>query len=241
MHEFETFAYLDLQKTGSTFISDLLKRYSTEKEVLFSKHSRVGQQYDSDKFYFISVRDPMSQYLSLYSYGCSGSGGLYKRIRNAGFEQLYNSSWSGFRRWLNFVLLPRNATFLDRAYGNEKSVHELLGYQSYRYIKLAMRGRFEKLSQCKSRDDIRKLYKKYAIVDFTIRMEHLEEDLRELVTTHLNHAISNMDDALRHISGGQRLRSSDRVDRFEEGKSLSERQTLRLQEREWLLHELFGY
>ena len=241
MHEFETFAYLDLQKTGSTFISNLLQRYSTEKELAFNKHSRVGQQYDPDKLYFISVRDPLSQYLSLYSYGCGGSGGLYKRIRNAGFEQLYNSSWSGFRRWLNFVLQPRNATFLDRAYGKDKNVHELLGYQSYRYIKLAMRGRFEKLAQCKSRDDIRKLYKKYGIVDFTIRMERLEEDLRELLTRYLRHAISDMNGALRHISEGDRLRTSDRVDRFEQGKALTDRQMKRLQEREWLMHELFGY
>ena len=58
MQEFQSFVYLDLQKTGSTFIADLLQRHCKELQVRFSKHSRVGQGYDGNKFYFISVRNP---------------------------------------------------------------------------------------------------------------------------------------------------------------------------------------
>ena len=65
MHEFETFVYLDTQKTGSSFISYVLRRHSSEKEVLHSKHQPVGERYDPNKFYFISVRDPFDQYISL--------------------------------------------------------------------------------------------------------------------------------------------------------------------------------
>ena len=55
MHEFETFAYLDVQKTGSTFIS-VLSSPCSEKEIRRSKHGQVGDRYDPKKFYFISAR-----------------------------------------------------------------------------------------------------------------------------------------------------------------------------------------
>ena len=34
MHEFPSFVYLGMQKTGTTFISDFLQRFSKEKEIM---------------------------------------------------------------------------------------------------------------------------------------------------------------------------------------------------------------
>jgi hypothetical protein len=240
MHEFQTFTYLDLQKTGSTFISKLLKEFSTEKEVWFRKHSPVGPRYDPGKFYFISVRAPLAQYLSLYSYGCGGNGGLFHRMRRAGFGYLYTSSLEGFREWLRFVLQPENGHYLERQYGRDKDTRELVGYQSYRYLKLAISNR-RLLGTCKTQDDLRDIYRQHGIAKFAIRHEHFNADLEELVTKHLRDAIPNTEAALKFIGDGLRLRKSVRVDELEGGEPLTKQQLRKLQKREWLLHELFGY
>lgn len=101
MHEFETFTFLDVQKTGSTFVSHFLSEFCTEEVMKYKKHKRVEDSYDPNKFYFITVRNPLDQYISLYSHGCAGMGGLARRLRKRGHGGLYDSTWDGFRRWLN--------------------------------------------------------------------------------------------------------------------------------------------
>src|ERR1051326_8183545 len=112
MHEFETFVYLDLQKTGSTFIMHLLRRFSSERELINNPHASVGKRYDAHKFHFISVRNPVDQYLSLYAFGCGGVGTLYNKMRKAGYDHLYNGTWAGFRNWIDLILDPENRRFL---------------------------------------------------------------------------------------------------------------------------------
>ena len=117
MHEFETFMYLDVQKTGSTFISNLLAEFSSEEVQKYRKHGRVEVRYDPKKFYFITVRNPFDQYVSLYSHGCAGMGGLARRLRKRGRGDLYDSTWEGFRHWLKFILKPEISPLLDDEYG----------------------------------------------------------------------------------------------------------------------------
>jgi hypothetical protein len=241
MHEFETFAYLDVQKTGSTFISFLLQKFCTEKELDFRKHGQVEDRYDPKKFYFISARDPLDQYMSLYSHGCGGKGNLYHKLRRRGVEQLYNSSLKGFRRWLKFVLDSENAGLLDHEYGKLKGISDLIGFQTYRYLELAILDPTETLAACKTQEDLREAYKAKSIVNDTVRNERLNADLGRLITTRLRASISDVDGALKFLEEGHRLNASDRIDRFEEGKLLNEKGANRLQEREWFLHELFGY
>lgn len=242
MHEFQTFVYLDVQKTGSTFISFLFQKYCSEKQLYFQKHGRVGERHDPSKFYFISVRDPFDQYMSLYAHGCSGNGGLYNKMRRKGLDDLYDSTWRGFRKWLRFVLNPKHASFLDSEFGEgEPAPSDLIGFQTYRYLELALRDPIETLAACKSKEDVRNAYKEHNIVNDTIRNETLNQDLRRILTTRLKDSISDMDGALKFLEEGHRLNASDRIDRFEEDLSLSDKLRERLQEREWFLHELFGY
>jgi sulfotransferase famil protein len=241
MHEFETFAYLDVQKTGSTFISFLLQKFCTEKELDFRKHGQVGDRYDPKKFYFISARDPLDQYMSLYSHGCGGKGNLYHKLRRKGVDDLYNSSLKGFRRWLRFVLDPVNAKLLDNDYGSSEQVCGLIGFQTYRYLELAILDPTETLAACKTQDDLRKAYKAKNIVNDTVRNERLNADLGRLITTRLRASIPDAEGALKFLEEGHRLNASDRIDRFEEGNLVNKKGTKRLQEREWFLHELFGY
>lgn len=242
MHEFETFVYLDTQKTGSTFISYILRRHIAEKEILHSKHQPVGDRYDPDKFHFISVRDPLDQYISLYSYGCKEGGRVYQKLENGGHKDLYDSTWRGFRRWLRFVLDPENDEILlaRRKRGLEEFLH-LIGFQTYRFLELALPDANAALHACKTRDDIRAAYRANSIPRFTIRHERFNADLEELFTTHLRSSIADLDAMLEAVHGGWRLNQSERVDQFEDNPRLGGRMHGLLREREWLLAELFGY
>jgi hypothetical protein len=244
MQEFETFVYLDVQKTGSTFIAKLLRRFCSEKEVLIKRHKAAGRRYDRGKFYFISIRNPKDQYVSLYSHGCDGSGALYNRLRKLGHGDLYDdSTWRGFRRWLKFVVQPDNAALLDRAYGRAGggSIGQMIGFQSYRFLELAMLKPVKTLLSCKTRDDVLKAYDSGKIARFTVRNESLTADMEQLLTTHLRNSITDLDGALRHLREGRHLNVSNRIDRYEDNPDLGPNIRRLLVEREWFLHELFDY
>lgn len=242
MHEFETFVYLDVQKTGSTFVSYMLQQYTSEKELAFRKHGRVGGNYNPEKFYFISARDPLDQYISLYSHGCSAMGGLSNRLRNRGHEDLYDSTWSGFRRWLKLALDPENAALFDPEYGKKKyELSKLIGFQTYRFLELALQNPLVTLYACKTQDDIREAYKTKNIAKFIIRHEHFNEDVEELLTTKIRKSVPDLDAALKFLKEGRKLNISDRVDQFLEDPNLGPKNRRALKEREWFLHELLGY
>ena len=128
--------YLDVQKTGSSFICSFLKNFSSEPKIRSEQHAGMPEDCDKSKFYFISVRDPLDQYLSLYSFGCQTDGQLYQRLQKKGYDDFYDGTWSGFRSWLEFILEPEHAQLLGGGYGGKRSskVSELLGYQSWRVL-----------------------------------------------------------------------------------------------------------
>jgi hypothetical protein len=243
MQEFETFVYLDVQKTGSSFLSRLLQLYSSEKELRFRKHGRGDRKYDPSKFYFISVRDPLDQYLSLYSHGCGGYGGLYHRLRELGHDELYDSTWAGFKKWLKFALKPESAAALDDKYGEQGKgkLCELIGFQTYRFLELAIQDSLETLDTCQTQDDIRKAYAEKKIATYTIRNETFTQDVEELLTTKLRNSIADLDGALKFLKEADRINASDRVDRFEEDPKVGPKNKKYLRQREWLLRELFDY
>ena len=71
--------YLQMQKTGSTHVTKVLQQFVGGK-----KGMRHGQMTDPEKFrkrfIFSSVRNPWDWYVSLYSFGCAGSGGFRKYL-----------------------------------------------------------------------------------------------------------------------------------------------------------------
>jgi len=243
MHEFETFVYLDVQKTGSTFVSYVLTENANEKIVAYKKHDRVGSRYDPSKFYFITVRDPVDQYISLYSHGCGGMGGLARRLRKRGHGDLYDSTWQGFRAWLKFVLEPETAPLLDDDYGSDENagMRALIGFQTYRYLELAMREPIETLRECKSKDDVRAAYKEKNIVNYTIRHESFDKDFETLLTGPLARAMRDPAQAAKMVRENEKLNISDRVDRFVDNPKVGRKSREALKEREWFMNEVFGY
>jgi hypothetical protein len=236
MHEFETFVYLDVRKTGSTFINVFLRRFSAEEEVCRRTHKGMPADCDRNKFYFISVRHPLEQYLSLYAFGCQQKGQLFGTLRKKGCAHFYDRKQAGFRVWLDFVLREENAGLLGDGYGRHENVSELVGLQTYRVLKLALPSASRRLRKCRSREDARAAYNEHNLASYTIRTESLRADLKELVRTRLQGRIRNVDAAIRFIDQEPARNASPRM---EDEITLDANQKRRIEEREWLLYEIF--
>lgn len=244
MLEFESYVYLDMEKTGSSFIATLLREHSKERELRRIQHKGMEADCDRSKFYFISVRDPLDAYLSLYSYGCKTVGGkISTALKKRGHGHFYDGTISGFSDWLRFVLRPKNATELGDGYARsgDGSVAELVGLQSFRYLRLTMPGGEAKLAQCKSRDDVRAAYAANKLTRFTVRHETFSADLARLLRDELGSAMLNLNAAIEFIETSDPINASRRVDADTPDFTLGKGLRNKLQDREWFLHELFGY
>jgi hypothetical protein len=78
----ERLIYLQLQKTGSTRITDLIQATVGAEER--SKHDRIRRVDLADpelgsKYRLGSVRSPWSYYVSLWAFGCHQAGGIFER------------------------------------------------------------------------------------------------------------------------------------------------------------------
>jgi hypothetical protein len=243
MHEFESFVYLDIEKTGTGFISTLLKKYSSEKEIRRDHHARMGPDFDPSKFYFISVRHPLDAYLSSYSFGCLERGRLRTQLESKGYDHFYDRTTKGFNTWLRFVLNPDNVDIVGGGFGHKRYgyISGLIGYQTFTYLHLALPDAAPVLAGCRSKDDLRQAHAELKLPKFTVRYESFADDLKALLSGPLRHAIGDLDGAVEFIDSGYRVNASKRVDKeapnFEIRGNLAER----LREREWFLYELFDY
>ena len=242
MYEFQTFVYLPVQKTGTTFISRMLDKFSKEELVQRFRHRGMNADCDRGKFYFISVRDPLDAYISLYSYGHESRGKMSRRLESKGLGDLYDGTASGFNAWLSYILKVANTSMLNRDFAKAGggSVAELIGLQSYRYLSLALPGAGDLLSDCRSKDDIRAAYAQHKLPRYVVRYENFIADLCALVRGPLSYAISDVDEAVKFIEETPPINASQRID--ENGEIAMEESVHReFVEREWFLHEEFGY
>ena len=240
MHEFETFVYLDMEKTGSTFISRLLNKFVPEPLVRQKHHEPMGKDFDPKKFYFISVRNPLDSYLSLYSFGCQQQGKVYARLRNNGHEDFYDGTDESFGQWLTFVMKPLHAKMMTDQY-HQVGLADLLGLQSWRYLRLAVPDAEAKFKGCKTEDDIRRVYGENKLPSFTVRHESFVDDLCKLIEGPLGYAIGDVKGALEYARATKPVNASARVDKEADAFRIRRRHERRLREREWLMAELFGY
>jgi len=243
MHEFPRFVYLDVEKTGSAFISTFLRRYSAEEQLRRDHHAAMEAGCDRSKFYFISTRDPLEAYLSLYSYGCDGKGKLFAVLKRQGRGGLYDGTMAGFVKWVDFVLKPKHAKLLGVDYPRASNgrVAELMGLQSFRFLKLAVAGPDTLLEGVGSEAELREIYDEYKLPSFVVRHESFVDDLCRLIEGPLRPHLRDIDGALNFVRTELPLNASDRIDAYETREKLKEKARAKVREREWLLCDLFGY
>lgn len=183
MDDFGFVVFMDVQKTGSTFISRVLREVLDRREFRRqSEHGRVRKRREG-AFYFASVRHPVDAYHSLFRFGCDGYGSLAARLRKAGLGHLYEPSAAGFTRWLDFVLDEANASALGEGYDQVRA--GVIGLQTFRFAALSLASPMSRLPQVRSVAELDALYDSEAITGFVVRNEHMSEDLMRLFREHL--------------------------------------------------------
>lgn len=242
MHEFTTFAYLDLEKTGTTFVSRMLSQFAREECIYKHHHRPAPADYDPRKFYFISVRNPLDSYLSLYSFGCQGKGKVYNHFDKKGLDHLYDSTLDGFSEWLRHVIKPKNAISLGDGYHRVANgrIAKLMGFQSFRFLRLAIPDPETLLDDVRTPEDIRAVYEKHKLPNFTVRHETFVDDLCTLVSGPLAHAFPDQAETLDYIRHTEPVNASERVDALEKFE-IPPGLKARLAGREWLAAEVLGY
>lgn len=238
MVEYEHVCYLDVQKTGSTFVQSFLERHMRGEPLRVIKHGRIAGRADPETFCFITCRRPLDLYLSLFSSGCDGRGALRRRLVRAGLSNLYERTPGGLARWLEFVLEERNASFLGEGYADGRV--ELYGFQTHRFLSLALGGAAAKLSKAEGSDDLRRLFARRTIVDAVLSTERLDEGLAELARTDLRPHLVDADAALAALQAPKRLNVSTH-DELTDVAGVPEALVRQIERREWFLHELMGY
>ena len=237
MVEYESVVYLDVQKTGSTFIEKFLQEHMTEKLVRIVKHGWISD-YTSDKYYFISSRGPLDQYFSLFNFGCDHCGGLYERLAANGYGYLYERSVSGFEAWLDFMLAPKNAAVI-RAKGYDRVANTIFGLVTFRFLALALPSGPKQLVDVKTRKDVVSVYRSKTRISATVRTEQLNADLAELVRGPLSSKIRSVESALSALRQVKKVNASNRKEEIEYG--FSKELIDRMQDREWFCYDIQGY
>lgn len=102
MLEFSNFVYLDLQKTGSAFLRRVLLDICNDDPISNIQHQPLKEQTNKQRI--MTIRDPSRYYFSLWRYGLSQRGGVFKTSQDvipfAYSEDSPNAFWS----FLNYAL-----------------------------------------------------------------------------------------------------------------------------------------
>jgi hypothetical protein len=194
MYEIKDLIFLQMQKSGSTHIAKLLSEIfnGPAPNEGKGKHSRATEaQINSGKMIVSSIRSPWDWYISLWTFGCSGKGGLRHRVADAkeNGPQSSQESWAAvysdksnvnnFRKWLHMIFSSKNISLIRE--GHDMDID--CGFMTYRYIRLCWREqRLQRRASTKTytesltQQDIEQCY-----VNYFIKVESLEDELCRIV------------------------------------------------------------
>jgi hypothetical protein len=233
---FPNFVVLQNQKTGSTFLEAFFRRFSTFPPAKGTiKHQPPNLTYDRSKVYLVSVRHPVSTYLSLFNYGLTTGDGTVRNRQDTGRQdELYRPDIGSFAQWTELLL----DTSGREAFGDEqfRQHADRFGYVSYRYLRLAVPFVGFKLKACKTPADVLWLHRNQSIVKWVLRNESLREDLRVLVEGPLRPFIKDVPAALAYLESAPPVNASEPVITVDD---LPAGLAVRIMEREWVLRDLF--
>jgi hypothetical protein len=236
LYEFPTFVYLDVQKTGSNFVLDFLRLHMRDDAIRLERHTPVEAR-DPYKFYFITCRDPLDQYLSLYSFGCEGRGRFRKRLG----EEMYDGTAAGFSQWLHFVVDEENTGATREMKKYKKSgIARFAGYQTFRFLNLSFASPHDVFAECRSKADLTQAFRTHTIWNECLRNEDLAPALADLTRRVLAPHLRDVDAALAYLDANEKLNTSERVDKAE-GFIVSDADKRMIEDREWFFFEELGY
>jgi len=236
MHDFGKIVYLDVQKTGSTYVSRFLQNNLLVSEITLCKHCPV-KRVSRNALYFISVREPLQLYISLYQYGLEGRGGLADRFAEHGLSSYYQpDSTLAFEKWLDFMLSPDSSRYFGIGY--QRSPHTLFGLLSFRFLRLSFVAPVVKLRRARSRQSLLKIYNRHKIHDHVIKTETLNQDLEKLLDSKVGSFFKPREQVKFYLQNSERINTSKFGAAFQP-ENISPDLVAYLKEREWFLYEQF--
>ena len=211
MYLSKNFCYLELHRTGSTHISDLLKKYCPDgKSIGF--HNRADQKtYNSNIFFLGSVRNPWEWYISLWAKGCDKIGEPYKRLtskkiyfNNVGLKtkpflapyifiqqfkkplQKWKDVYSDYKNPNNFrawlKLFLNDRVYDDGTGFGLSSIHTFSGQLTFRYLVLYSKKKNKLFkNSIKNIHDLKRFDQDENVLNYTIRNENLENNFLEFL------------------------------------------------------------
>lgn len=205
MLEYDTFCYLENQKTGSTFVITFLNEFSAEPLRSHKKHAAVAQRVP-DKFYFINVREPLASYRSLFAFGLEGNGTVFARFDQLGYGHLYKNGAQGFPEWLRFVLDRRNAQILAGGYTLQQA--SAMGLMTWRFMRLAVFG-FEQFARSDpTLPAMRQHVQQNFFMNAVLRQESLRPSLAVLVRGPLASRLTDPKAAINWLKAAPKINAS---------------------------------
>lgn len=236
MIESERLVYLQLRKTGCTYIETILQQLIPCKKI--GKHNALPPNYPlQNKIIAISIRNPWDWYVSLWAFGCTHPNSylvskVSKRkltghgIKDSvifGFLSILNEiskpikTWQKvysdhtnpvlFKEWLLLVLSQSRKYDLGLSYGFN-SLSSFVGYLTFQYLQLGIRD-FKKTYKTEiiDFDSLRELDRKQNIINAVIRMESINDDLIQTLSL-AGYTLNN--DQLDLINSYDRVNKSSR-------------------------------
>ena len=204
MLDFGKFCYLDVQKSGSTFVREFLTRHLALPLGDSEKHAPLGIKHPcppEGKLFAISVREPLGTYLSLYHFGMGDAGSvrevLREQLSDGEIAALYDGTQQGFHRWLNFMLAPTASALFGRP-----PELQPCGLLTWRFLRLALHCCEERLAGCRSAAAISAAWRQHRLHGPVLRNETLNSDLADLVQGQLRPWMKDVDAALAELRAG---------------------------------------
>ena len=256
MLDFGTFCYLDTQRTGSTFIRAFLKKHAAVPVLHDMLHhpiyptlrqpERGGALWQlwsrfkpGGKLFFVSARDPVETYLSLYNYGVDGRGGARQHLDGilgkAEVSSLYDGTAQGFYRWLERMLEPECVAMLANPPRGFPC-----GLLTWRFLHVSLSFPQLLLTNCGSRAAVRRVYRRHKLHGPILRAETLNRDLAKLARGRLRPWLKDAAAAAELEQNPPRENASNRRDKHWR-LDMPDHLARKLEEREWFFATELGY
>jgi len=241
MYLSKNFCYLELHRTGSTQISNLLKKYVLDgKQIGF--HNRADKKtYNSKIFFLGSIRNPWDWYVSLWGKGCDKVGEPYKRLtsKKVYFNRLglktkpwlspyifFQQFKKPLKKWKEVYSDTKNPNhfrswlklFLNQRIYDDgtgfglSSIHKFSGHLTFRYLILYSKKTGQLFTNSISNiADLKRFDEDQNVLNYTIKNENLENDFFEFLDK-INIKINSNEKKL--INSLERSNKSSRIRNF---------------------------
>lgn len=237
MDDFGKVVFLDVQKTGSTWLSDALSRLLPTGGRRFAKHARLDRAVEADTVLLTVVREPVAQWVSLYHFGCQWRGTVHQRLESvAAGRYRYDGTMPDFLTWLDFALDPAEAAHFPGGYA--RGCPALIGLQTHRFLRLNLASPVVRLGRMADRDTLRRLVRRQLLPAHVLRTESLRDDLLALCAGPLAPHVGDPATVAARIDATPPGKVTQTTAAFRAADVPEEVRT-RIRDREWLMVELF--